>query len=55
MADWTDNIPKAARNYLDGKRLDEVECIVSDLPAIARVKAMPASKFAKTSHSYLPN
>jgi len=55
MADWTDNIPKAARNYLDGKRLDEVECIVSDLPAIARGKAMPASKFAKTSHSYLPN
>ncbi len=55
MSNWTDKLPQAARDYLEGRRLDEVECIVSDIPGIARGKAMPASKFAKTSQSYLPN
>ncbi|WP_456389815.1 glutamine synthetase family protein [Profundibacter sp.] len=55
MTDWIDRLPEAARTYLEGRRLDEVECIVSDLPGIARGKAMPASKFAKTKQSYLPN
>ena len=55
MADWKDKLPEAARAYLEGHRLDEVECIISDLPGIARGKAMPATKFAKTKHSYLPN
>ncbi len=55
MADWTDKLPQAARTYLKGRRLDEVECIISDLPGIARGKAMPASKFATTKQSYLPN
>jgi len=55
MADWTDKLPQAARTYLEGRRLDEVECIISDLPGIARGKAMPASKFATTKQSYLPN
>ena len=55
MTDWTDKLPKAARAYLEGHHLDEVECIVSDIPGIARGKAMPANKFAKTKQSYLPN
>ena len=55
MSDWTDKLPEAARIYLEGRRLDEVECIVADLPGIARGKAMPAKKFAKTKESYLPN
>lgn len=54
MKDWLDQAPDAARDYLDGHRLDEIECIVSDLPGIARGKAMPASKFARQSHFYLP-
>ncbi|RVT84318.1 glutamine synthetase [Rhodobacteraceae bacterium CCMM004] len=55
MSDWTDHIPPAARAYIDGHRLDEVECIVSDLPGIARGKAMPATKFARQDRFYLPN
>ncbi len=55
MADWLAKIPGAARAYLEGRRLDEVECIVSDLPGIARGKAMPASKFARQSAFYLPD
>ena len=50
MAGWTDNLNEAARAYLDGKRLDEVECIISDLPGIARGKAVPASKFARQGY-----
>ncbi len=55
MADWTDDLPQAAREYLEGKRLDEVECIIADLPGIARGKALPASKFAKQKHFHLPD
>ena len=40
MADWTDKLPQPARDFLEGRRLDEVECIVSDLPGIARGKAV---------------
>ncbi|MGB0798624.1 MAG: glutamine synthetase, partial [Planktomarina sp.] len=52
---WQDNLPEPAKSYLDGRTLDEVECIISDLPGVARGKAVPASKFAKQSHFYLPN
>ncbi len=55
MSDWTRALPDAARAYLEDRRLDEVECIVADLAGVARGKAMPASKFAKQTHFYLPN
>lgn len=54
-AHWTDSLPEPARAYIAGRRVDEVECIVSDLAGIARGKAMPASKFARTGHFYLPD
>ncbi len=54
-ADFTANLPEIARTYLDGRTLDEVECIVSDLAGVARGKAMPGAKFARQSHFYLPN
>ena len=38
------DLPDAARLYLEGKRLDEVECIISDLPGIARGKAVLARR-----------
>ena len=55
MADWTAKLPEAAQAYLEGRRLDEVECIISDLPGIARGKAVPASKFARQKHFHLPD
>lgn len=55
MSDWTQKLPKAARDYIDGRRVDEVECIVSDIAGVARGKAMPASKFAKQKSFFLPN
>ncbi len=53
--DWIEKLPEAARSYLDGKRLDEVECVISDLPGIARGKAVPASKFARQEFFHLPD
>lgn len=55
MADWTDKLPDAAKTYLEGRRLDEVECVISDLPGIARGKAVPATKFAKQDYFHLPD
>lgn len=55
MSDWTQKLPQAARDYIDGRRVDEVECIVSDIAGVARGKAMPASKFAKQKSFFLPN
>jgi glutamine synthetase len=55
MADWTEKLPQAAKDFLEGKRLDEVECMVADLPGIARGKAVPASKFARQTYFHLPD
>ena len=53
--DWLENLPASAKSYLQGRKLDEVECIISDMSGIARGKAMPASKFATQAHFHLPN
>jgi glutamine synthetase len=53
--DWTDCLPEPARAFLEGRRLDEVECVISDLPGIARGKAVPASKFARQDYFHLPD
>jgi glutamine synthetase len=55
MASWIEKLPEAAQTYLKGKRLDEVECIVSDLPGIARGKAVPARKFERQTYFHLPD
>ncbi len=53
--DWMRKVPPSAQTYLKGRRLDEVECIIPDLPGIARGKAMPASKFARQDYFHLPD
>lgn len=55
MADWTDKLPEAALDYIAGRRVDEVECIIGDIAGVARGKAMPASKFATQANYFLPN
>ncbi len=55
MSNWLKKTPQAAQTYLEGHRLDEVECIISDLPGIARGKAVPASKFARQDYFHLPD
>ena len=55
MSEWLSDLPEAASTYLEGRRLDEVECIIADLPGIARGKAVPASKFARQKAFHLPD
>lgn len=55
MSDWTTKLPEAARDYIGGRRVDEVECVIPDIAGIARGKAMPAAKFGKQTSYYLPN
>ncbi len=55
MTDIVNRLPQAAQDYLEGRRLDEVECIISDLPGIARGKAVPASKFTRQDYFHLPD
>ena len=52
---WINDIPAAAQTYLENNRLDEVECVIADLPGIARGKAVPASKWEKQPYFHLPN
>jgi glutamine synthetase len=55
MTDWQETLPLAAQTYLEGRRLDEVECIIADLPGIARGKAVPATKFVRQKNFHLPD
>jgi len=54
-SDLIAKLPEVAQTYLDGRGVDEVECIVADLAGVARGKAMPGPKFAKQAQFYLPN
>jgi glutamine synthetase len=55
MSKWTDQLPEAARDYIDGRKVDEVECVIGDIAGVARGKAMPATKFVKQTNYFLPN
>ncbi|BDW84390.1 MULTISPECIES: glutamine synthetase family protein [Roseicyclus] len=55
VADLLEKLPEVSRAYLEGRAIDEVECIVADLAGIARGKAMPGGKFARQPFFYLPN
>ena len=55
VTDLRAKLPEVAQLYLEGRSIDEVECIVADLAGVARGKAMPGSKFAAQRHFYLPN
>jgi len=53
-AQWMEQLPDAVHNWLDGRRIDDVECVVPDLAGTSRGKAMPARKFARADAMYLP-
>ena len=51
---WLERIPQHAIDYIGKNKIEEIQCIISDTSGIARGKAMPASKFSKSSEMYLP-
>lgn len=53
-AQWMDKLPEAFHTWLNGRRVDDVECIIADIAGTSRGKAMPSRKFAKGDAMYLP-
>jgi glutamine synthetase len=51
---WLDTLPEPFKAYIDGRDIDEVECIVPDLAGMSRGKAMPAKKFSPDHTIHLP-
>ena len=54
ILEWSQQLPQAARDWLDGRMVEEVECIIADFAGIARGKVMPARKFIGLERSFLP-
>ncbi len=54
ILNWATQLPAPAQDWLDGRVVEEVECIISDYAGIARGKAMPARKFIGMESTYLP-
>lgn len=52
--DWHDLLPLPLENWLDGRRFEEVECVVPDFAGVARGKALPSKKFSLNDRSFLP-
>ncbi|MGB1239204.1 MAG: glutamine synthetase family protein [Pseudomonadales bacterium] len=51
------NLPKQSdelRGFMSRYKIDEVECTIPDIHGVARGKAMPASKFASSTPTFLP-
>ncbi len=52
--EYISRFPKATRDWLDGRRVEEVECIIADLVGMSRGKAMPSATFARSERTFLP-
>ncbi|MFK7854511.1 MAG: glutamine synthetase family protein [Granulosicoccus sp.] len=51
---WMEQLPDAFHTWLNGRRVDDVECVIADIAGTSRGKAMPARKFARGDAMYLP-
>lgn len=47
-------LPDGLRTWVNDRRVDEVECVISDIAGISRGKAMPFQKFSRADRLYLP-
>ncbi len=53
-SEFIDRLPEAFRDWLGGRRVEEVECVISDIAGISRGKAMPFAKFMREDRMFLP-
>jgi glutamine synthetase len=54
QAETMEALPEDLREWLDGRRIEEVECIIADIAGISRGKAMPFAKFSRSERMFLP-
>ncbi|MEM8571868.1 MAG: glutamine synthetase family protein [Pseudomonadota bacterium] len=47
-------LPAGVRDWVDDRRIEEVECVISDIAGISRGKAMPFQKFSRGDRMFLP-
>ena len=52
--DFVDRLPEAFREWLGGRRVEEVECVIADIAGMSRGKAMPFAKFIREDRMFLP-
>ena len=48
-------LPSTLNDWLSDRRIEEVECVVSDIVGIGRGKTMPARKFFRAERMFLPS
>ena len=53
-AEFVDRLPEAFREWLAGRRIEEVECVIADIAGVSRGKAMPFAKFMREDRMFLP-
>ena len=51
---FIDRLPEAFREWLGGRRVEEVECVIADIAGVSRGKAMPFAKFVREDRMFLP-
>ncbi|GGE48346.1 glutamine synthetase family protein [Actibacterium pelagium] len=51
---WQSELSDTVQEFLEGRRLEEIECIIPDLAGTARGKAMPSYKFKPEETIFLP-
>ena len=47
-------MPETVAEWLDGRRVEEVECVIGDIAGISRGKAMPSKKFSREERVFMP-
>jgi len=55
LAAHISKFPIDLQQWLSGRPIEEVECVVSDVVGIGRGKAMPARKFFRSEQMFLPS
>ncbi|MCF6322674.1 MAG: glutamine synthetase family protein, partial [Rhizobiaceae bacterium] len=55
IASHISKFPIELQQWLSGRPIEEVECVVSDVVGIGRGKAMPARKFFRSERMFLPS
>lgn len=51
---WLDSSPASLQRWLDGRKIDQVACVVADIAGNTRGKTMPANKFAHQKSMFMP-
>ena len=47
--------PKNLKGWLGQKKIEEVECVISDIAGVVRGKAMPLTKFDRLENVHMPS